>query len=156
MIRLLRWRPPVPRLPNVRMPAVRLSRLGARAPVPPPAVRKAVWPALAGLALVAFLFLAVFPTRTWWSQRQQHARVARQVEVLAEQNRALAERAQRLQNEAEIERLAREQYGMVRPGEEAFAVLPQLPKQDPEPARRRPEPPDGWWGWLRRHLFQVF
>ena len=51
--------------------------------------------------------------------------------MLRAQNDAYEERIERLQTDEEIERLAREQYNLVFPGEEAYAVLPApLPELD--------------------------
>jgi hypothetical protein len=55
--------------------------------------------------------------------------------VLRAQNEAFEERIERLESDDEIERLAREQYNLAYPGEEAYAVLPApLPPLD-HPAR---------------------
>jgi cell division protein FtsB len=83
--------------------------------------------AIAGLAFVAILFLFVFPTRSFWAQRQQIAGARHDLMVLREQNARLAKEAARLDTDAEIERIAREQYHMVHPGERAFAVVPAPP-----------------------------
>ena len=45
----------------------------------------------------------------------------KQASLLAEQNAALDARVKELHTDAEIERLAREQYNLVKPGEEAYA-----------------------------------
>jgi hypothetical protein len=50
-------------------------------------------------------------------------------------------RAAELQEDAEIERLAREQYNLVMPGEEAYAMLPAAPPPPP-PVPPEPEPED--------------
>jgi len=76
------------------------------------------------IAVIGLLFVGVFPTRTWLAQRKEHAAATEQLRVLEEQNELLASRVEALQSDAEIERLAREQYNLVRPGEEAYAVLP--------------------------------
>ena len=76
------------------------------------------------IAVIGLLFVGVFPTRTWLAQRKDHAAAVEQLRVLEEQNEVLAARVEALQSDAEIERLAREQYNLVRPGEEAYAVLP--------------------------------
>lgn len=76
------------------------------------------------IVLVAVLFVAVFPTRTWMAQRQERAAALEHLRVLEEQNEILASRVTALQDDEEIERLAREQYNLVRPGEEAYAILP--------------------------------
>ena len=83
-----------------------------------------VWPLVATVVVVGLVFLAVFPTRTYLSQRRDLANTQRRLAVLSGQNRELSGRVARLNTDAEIERLAREQYNLVRPGEEAFAILP--------------------------------
>jgi cell division protein FtsB len=87
-------------------------------------VRRAAWSLIALVALVAVLFLGVFPTRTYVAQRRGLAAAHQRADVLAAQNRELAARKQKLETDAEIERIAREQYNLVRPGEEAYAILP--------------------------------
>jgi len=94
-------------------------------------VRRAVWPVLVTVALVGFLFVAVFPTRTWLTQQQSIADAQEQLDVLEEQNGLLEERIAKLHDDEEIERLAREQYNLVRPGEEAYAVLPPASTDTP-------------------------
>ena len=86
--------------------------------------RRALWPLLASVVLVGVLFAGVFPTRTFLAQRTSIARAEKQLDVLGEQNAELERRARELQRDSEIERLAREQYNLVKPGEEAYAVLP--------------------------------
>jgi cell division protein FtsB len=96
------------------------------------AVRRAVWPVVATVALVAVLFVGVFPTRTYLAQRAATDAAEEQLAVLREQSELLEARAHRLHDEDEIERLAREQYNLVRPGEEAYAVLPPPPPPEPD------------------------
>jgi cell division protein FtsB len=87
-------------------------------------MRRAAWPLLASVMLVGVLFLFVFPTRTYIHQRDGLEDARHRVEVLSDQNRQLASRVKKLNTDTEIERLAREQYNLVRPGEEAYAILP--------------------------------
>ena len=87
-------------------------------------LRKAVWPVLVLVVLIGVLFVAVFPTRTWWAQRAEMTGATEQLQVLEEQNTLLEQRVDALQSDDEIERLAREQYNLVRPGEEAYALRP--------------------------------
>lgn len=97
-------------------------------------LRRALWPLLGSIVLVGVLFIGVFPTRTYLAQRASISRAEKQLEVLGEQNEALAARARELQRDSEIERLAREQYNLVLPGEEAYAVLPPPATEGPAPA----------------------
>ncbi|CAN5143483.1 hypothetical protein BH24ACT1_BH24ACT1_01650 [soil metagenome] len=87
-------------------------------------VRRRLWVVLVTLAFVGVLFLAVFPSRTFLAQRASLSRAEHQLAVLDEQNSLLEERARLLRDDSEIERLAREEYHLVRPGEEAYVVLP--------------------------------
>jgi cell division protein FtsB len=87
-------------------------------------VRRFLWPLLASVVLVTFLLVGVMPTRTYLQQRGQLAAAEERVDVLSEQNEVLEERIDQLLTDEEIERLAREQYNLVKPGEEAYAILP--------------------------------
>lgn len=91
-------------------------------------LRRSVLPVILGLALVAVLFVGVFPTRTYLSQREALAANRSTLEELEAENEVLAERVEALRSPDEIERLARQDFGMVRPGEEPYRILPS-----PEP-----------------------
>jgi cell division protein FtsB len=79
---------------------------------------------LGGMVVVALLFAFVFPARTLLAQRQQTEKEQRRLDVLQEQNSKLEAETRRLQNDVEIERIAREQYNFVRPGERPYVVVP--------------------------------
>ena len=87
-------------------------------------------------AIVAVLLVFVFPTRTYLDQRRQLALASQRLQTLNSQNAELDGRVAKLQSNAEIERIARERYHLVRPGEQAFAILPA-----PRPAVATPAPP---------------
>jgi cell division protein FtsB len=76
------------------------------------------------VVLVGVLFVGVLPTRSFLAQRAATRKAQHQVDALDAQDHDLKAQAKKLTTPAEIERLARAQYGMVRPGEQAFAVLP--------------------------------
>jgi cell division protein FtsB len=82
--------------------------------------------ALTALAVlvVGAVLVGVYPTRTWLRQERAVHGTQRDLDVLREQNQRLQEEAARLQDPAEIERLARAEYNLVRPGEEAYAIIP--------------------------------
>jgi cell division protein FtsL len=82
---------------------------------------------LLGLALVAVLFAFVYPTRTYVSQRRELNQAQRQLEVLKENTKSLEQDSARLQSDAEVEKRAREDYGLVRPGETAYVLVPAPP-----------------------------
>jgi cell division protein FtsB len=75
------------------------------------------------LVFVAFLFVFVFPIRTLLAQRQDINGVQQRLELLREENQRLEEEAERLQTDAEVERIARERHGLVRPGETPWTVV---------------------------------
>jgi cell division protein FtsB len=95
-------------------------------------VRRVI-PVVVTLVIVGVLFVGVFPTRTWMAQRSSIAGAEEQLRVLEEQNGLLEKRIAALQEDEEIERLAREQYNLVRPGEEAYALLPPAGSSDAAP-----------------------
>lgn len=101
-------------------------------------LRRLVWVVVAGAVLVVFLVAGVFPTRTYLRQRDEIASAEEKVAVLSVENAKLAARVEDLYQDGEVERLAREQYNLVRPGEEAYAILPG--PADPEPTGPAPAP----------------
>lgn len=82
----------------------------------------------AGLAvsfvLVLVLLVGVFPTRDWWAQRQELQERQANLDRQEAEAERLEERISVLRTEEEVERMAREDYGMVRPGEEAYQIAP--------------------------------
>lgn len=107
-------------------------------------LRRFVWP-LAGAAAVVGLAAGVFPTRTYLEQRDQIAAEEAKIRVLSDENQRLAARVRELHTDEEIERLAREQYNLVLPGEEAYAILPGPADPDVGPVPTEPsvERPSG-------------
>ena len=73
---------------------------------------------------------------------------ANDLHILDQQNAQLAAEAAKLQTNAEIERLARSQYHLVRPGEQAFAILPP-PSTGRSPATTAPSGHGGGGLWHR-------
>ncbi len=80
--------------------------------------------ALLLVVLVGLLFAFVYPTRTFLDQRDQTNKARAQLEMLQSENARLAHETKRLSTDSEIERIAREQYGLVKPGERPFVILP--------------------------------
>jgi cell division protein FtsL len=88
-------------------------------------VRRVIGPLLGAVVLFGVLLLTVFPTRTWFDQR---ASISSSQAELTELDAELAEldaRVAALDSPEEIERIARSEFGMVRPGEESYIVLPE-------------------------------
>jgi cell division protein FtsB len=80
--------------------------------------------ALVALALVGILFVFVFPTRSYLAQRRQVSTAQHNVDVLRQQNDQLQTKALELQQPAEQERMAREQFHFVFPGEQVYDIVP--------------------------------
>ena len=83
--------------------------------------------ALLGLAVVVVLFAFVYPTRTFLTQRKEVTAAQRRLEVLEDSTKALQRDNGRLQSDAEVERRAREDFGMVRRGETPYVLVPAPP-----------------------------
>ena len=79
---------------------------------------------LLGLGAVAILFLFVYPTSSFLRQRDDLNRARERLEVLRSETTRLDDATKKLQSDAEVERIAREQYGLVRPGEQSYVVIP--------------------------------
>jgi cell division protein FtsB len=124
-----------------------------------PRVVRRIWAGVVAAVLVAVLALFVFPTRTYLDQRHELAVASQRMRVLDAQNAQLSQQVDKLHTDAEIERIAREQYHLVKPGEKAFAVLPA-----PEPTTTTLAPPpvvppapppahhQDWWSRLTSWL----
>ena len=95
---------------------------------------------LGAMAGVALLFVFVFPARTLLAQRQQTEKERSELELLQEQSRKLEEESRRLQSDAEVERMAREQYGFVYPGEHPYVVVPPPTTTPPAPTTSTTKP----------------
>ena len=80
-----------------------------------------------GLAVVVVLFAFVYPTRTYLSQRKEVTAAERRLQVLEESTKSLERDNEQLQSDAEVERRAREDFGMVRPGETPYVLVPAPP-----------------------------
>jgi len=77
-----------------------------------------------GAVVLGAVAIGLFPTQTFLEQRSDTAESQQRLEVLRAQNDSFEKRIDRLGSDDEIERLAREQYNLAFPGEEAYAVLP--------------------------------
>ena len=101
-----------------------------------PTSRRLIRLFVSSVVAIGIVFTFVNPTRQWLDQRGSIAAANERVSVLDQKSKELADRAAQLRTDAEIERLAREQYGLVKPGEEAYAILPA-----PGATQQAPPPP---------------
>lgn len=112
--------------------------------------RKQRWGWVLAVVLLGALALTVsgiLPFRQLISQQRQIERSQEQLAALTRENRVLAEDIEMLGTDAEIERIARDQFGLVRPGEVAYVVVtpdpPVAAKAPPDAVVRSDERP--WW-----------
>jgi cell division protein FtsB len=81
---------------------------------------------LVGGALLSLAILgAWFPANALYHQHSSLTSTQAQLNVLHQQDAALAQERKNLSDAGEISRIAREQYQLVSPGQQAFEVLPR-------------------------------
>jgi cell division protein FtsB len=102
-------------------------------------MRRAVRLLLVAVAAGGIVFLFVLPGRIWLAQQRDSSVAQRQLRVLSRENAALQKRAGQLQNTGYIAQIARQQYGLVMPGEQAYVIVPLPPTTTtlPPPGRHR-------------------
>ena len=94
--------------------------------------------AAAGTLLACILVYAIFPVQTYLDMRSATQRAEEQREALQRANDELEQRQRQLNEDGTVEEIAREDYGMVLPGEESYGVLPA-----PESTTTSTTPPPG-------------
>ena len=110
-------------------PAAKRPAASTRTSAPPKRVQPAprwVRYSIFGLAGVAFVALLayLFPVRTYLEQQQRISASNHRLQVLGQQTDDLRAQRKRLETKSEIERIARDRFGMVKPGEQPWAVVP--------------------------------
>jgi len=120
---------------------------------------------VASVIFIGILFGAVYPTRTYLAQQRDLRAAHHKLELFKQQNGRLEAEAKRLESDEEIERIARARFNLVKPGEEAYAVVPVPPKAGAPgaPAATPPAPPAAPSGgpnavldWMVSTLQRVF
>lgn len=109
-----------------------------------------------GVGAIAVLVLGLgltglAPARQAFSQRQRVEAEQRKLAALEAENRKLDDRLRRLNDPDYIEKLAREQLGLVRPGEISYVVVPP-PETTQTAVAPKPKPrsaPARAWDWLK-------
>lgn len=105
-----------------------------------PRVRRAVTLLVSAAGLSICVLTLISPVRQLLAQEGRIAEVRRESEDLDRRNAELEARIEQLSDDSEIERLAREELGLVKPGEEVYVVLPDPGTgQPPPPAIEQPE-----------------
>jgi cell division protein FtsB len=98
--------------------------------------RRLAWPVLITVVIAAIFGFGVLPTRSYLDRRQQVAAAEDRLAEIEHANEQARQQKERLQTDAEIERRARGDFGLVKRGEEAYKIVP--PPQPPT------EVPDVW------------
>jgi hypothetical protein len=80
--------------------------------------------AVACLSIAVIAGVAVLPLRTWVHQRELTTETETELRDLESLVAELEANYQRLQTDEEIERLGRENFDLVFPGEESYRILP--------------------------------
>lgn len=93
------------------------------------------------LAALAITLAGIFPFRQMIAQQRQVEQTQARLDSLVAESHRLEESVRALNTPSEIERLAREQYGLVRPGETGYTVEP-LPEPEPAPSPSREDDVD--------------
>jgi cell division protein FtsB len=121
---------------------------------------------VASVIFIGILFGAVYPTRTYLAQQRDLRAAHHRLELFKQQNGRLETEAKRLESDEEIERIARARFNLVKPGEEAYAIVPVPPKPGaPAPQAASPAPvapakrsggPNAVVDWMVSALQRVF
>lgn len=90
-------------------------------------MRRAALLLLVGLAAVGVLLLFVLPVHTLLSQRREISQTQQHIAALRKEDAALAARVKGLRSPAAVERLAHEDFGMVRRPQRLYTIVPAAP-----------------------------
>ncbi len=110
-------------------------------------MRRVAWLLLASVTAAGVILLFVFPGRTLLTQNSDIAVAEAHIGALSHENAVLRQRRAALDDPAEIERMARQRFGMVLSGQQAFAITSPLPKA-PAATPARPRSARPWWRTL--------
>jgi cell division protein FtsB len=86
------------------------------------------------ISVLVVAYLAAVPARNYLTQRADTAAADSTLDALQAEIEELEARSIALEDPEEVDRLAREEYHYVYPGEEAFVVLPAAPPPLPIPS----------------------
>jgi cell division protein FtsB len=101
------------------------------------------------VALIVGAFVLFVPARQLLAQRSRIDSLEDRLVQLRAENDLLEEDVERLSNPAELEVLARERLGLVKPGEHAYFIEPTKPKPTASPDA--PQTASWWeqrWEWF--------
>lgn len=84
--------------------------------------------------VAGFVVTGVLPVREYLERGNVVEAAQVELDQLSAQNAELADDIDALYTEQEVERVAREQYGFVRPGEIGYVVIPEQTEKEPQPS----------------------
>ncbi len=113
--------------------------------------RRSPWWALLLVVALAVTVAGILPIRQIFDSRRQVELTESKLAALEAENARLAQSIELLNTDAEIERIARERFGLVREGEVGYVVE----WVEVEPAPRPTLPPADQRPWYRRVLDYV-
>ncbi len=96
----------------------------------PPKGRRGPVIAVLLLVALAITLAGIFPFRQMIAQQRRVENTEAKLEALLAENTRLEGNIASLESASDLERIAREQYGLVRPGETGYTIDP--PEPDPE------------------------
>ena len=113
--------------------------------------------ALLLVVMFALAAAAVYPLRQYVSQADRIQRLQDKQRALQAENQRLERERARLKDPAYVKQLAKRDFHLVEPGEEAWLVTGTPPTTAPAPAPPPPEPRRPWYhrawrrvtGWFR-------
>jgi cell division protein FtsB len=108
------------------------------------------------LVMFALAATAVYPLRQYVSQQDRIERLQAKQQALAAENARLEAERKRLQDPAYVQQLAKRDYHVVSPGEEAWVVTGTPPAGATSPSATTADPDPPWYkrawqgltGWL--------
>lgn len=77
-----------------------------------------------GFSVIAMVGITALPLRTWFQQRELSAQTEQDLGRVEAEVAELEAQYELLQTDEEIERLGRENFDLVFPGEESYRILP--------------------------------
>lgn len=87
------------------------------------------------ILVVALLFFFVFPTRSLLGQRSDLRDAEQELQTIEQENARLAHELQELGTRDEIRQRAREDFGLVEPGEQPYIPVPAPTTTTTSPAQ---------------------
>ena len=105
-------------------------------------------------SIAVLLVMAAAPLKQAYQQRQALAEEKMRLQALKEENKSLEQRLARLNDPEYQEKLAREQLGLVRPGETSYVVVPG--PTPTETAKSPPSPKRSWYQKLGNWVKDLF